>query len=257
MKYAKIYFTLGIFLILLPFVTSSFNSEKKKKKEAETTLVQSNIDGKGTQMEIDFIAGKSHNHPTLAVWVEDLEGNYIQTLFVTKALATGVFGHGEQQTGVWKNAPGEVSRPATLPYFLHKRGKVNQEGTLLPTANEPIPDAYSGATPPASFQLTTRTDKPLKGKFRLLVEVNQPWDWNSYWNNNRFPGDIDYKTSCQPALVYAVTIDLNNPMEYYVLNPMGHSHYSGKDGLLYTDISSFTTALHIFDKIEVKLYGIK
>jgi len=42
-------------------------------------------------------------------------------------------------------------------------------------------------------------------------------------------------------------------VEYYVLNPIGHSHYSGLDGPLYTDLTSITNALTIFSKIEVRL----
>jgi hypothetical protein len=237
---------------VLPFAISSFDMQKKKQKSKDYEIITSNINGTGTALELKFTIGKAHNHPTLAVWLETIDGEYIQTLFVTKSLAIGIYGHGAQNDGVWKRESGEARRPATLPYYLHKRGVKAPDGTYLPTPEHPIPDAYTGATPINSFQLNTNSDKPIQGKFNVLVEVNQPWDWNSYWNNTLYINDVDYKTSCQPALVYAVTIDLDNPMEYYVLNPIGHSHYAGKDGLLYTDISTLTTALQIFDKIEIK-----
>ena len=32
-------------------------------------------------LEFEITAGKSHNYPSFAIWVEDLEGNYIETLF--------------------------------------------------------------------------------------------------------------------------------------------------------------------------------
>jgi len=51
--------------------------------------------------------------------------------------------------------------------------------------------------------------------------------------------------------VYAVTIDPSDLMDEYVFNPIGHGHYSGKDGRLYTDLSTLTTALKIFTKISV------
>jgi hypothetical protein len=241
---------------VLPFAISSFDMQKKKQKSKDYEIITSNINGTGTALELKFTIGKAHNHPTLAVWLETIDGEYIQTLFVTKSLAIGIYGHGAQNDGVWKRESGEARRPATLPYYLHKRGVKAPDGTYLPTPEHPIPDAYTGATPINSFQLNTNSDKPIQGKFNVLVEVNQPWDWNSYWNNTLYINDVDYKTSCQPALVYAVTIDLDNPMEYYVLNPIGHSHYAGKDGLLYTDITTLTTALQIFDKIEIKPIGI-
>ncbi len=253
MRTAMKYILLGLFFMTLPFLLSSFSIDKKKKKTDPYELLKTNIDGKGTALALRFTAGKSHNHPTLAVWIEDMNGNYIQTLYVTQSLAKGVYAHGEKTTGVWSNEPGEVRRPATLPYYLHKRGVKAADGTYLPTVQNPIPDAYSGATPLNSFLLNTKSDNPLTAMFRLLVEVNQPWDWNSYWNNTKYVDDVDYRTSCQPALIYAVTIDLDNLMEYYLLNPIGHGHFSGKDGLLYTDISTITTAFNIFEKIEVRI----
>ena len=32
------------------------------------------------------------------------------------------------------------------------------------------------------------------------------------------------------------------------MNPIGHSHYSGKDGQLYTNLTSFSTALELLDQ---------
>jgi len=58
--------------------------------------------------------------------------------------------------------------------------------------------------------------------------------------------------SCQPSLIYAVTINPNSDEEYF-MNPIGHGHYAGKDGNLYTDLGSFTTALNIVKKVNVKL----
>lgn len=235
---------------LLVFLQSSF-VENKKKKDKET--IQANVNAGGTELAFTLIAGEEHNHPTFAFWLEDLEGNFVQELFVTKSLSTGVYGHGQKAPGVWKQESGEARRPATLPYFLHQRGVEAPDGTYLPTPENPIPDAYSGATPAADFDLLTKSNQKLSGKFKILFEVNQTWDWNEFWHNSKYPEDADYKTSCQPALVYAVTIDFDNLMEYYVLNPIGHSHYSGKDGLLYTDVSTITTAKNIFKKVEVRV----
>jgi polyphosphate kinase len=37
------------------------------------------------------------------------------------------------------------------------------------------------------------------------------------------------------------------------LNPIGHGHYSGKNGKLFTDLSSLTTALKIVKSLKVKV----
>ena len=57
-----------------------------------------------------------------------------------------------------------------------------------------------------SFVLNTRADNELPAVFRVLLEINQNWDWNEYWTNDKFPDDENYKMSCQPALVYEVVI---------------------------------------------------
>jgi hypothetical protein len=101
-------------------------------------------------------------------------------------------------------------RPATLPYWSHKRGQQTGRVPDLPSPENPVPDAISGATPSADFILVTNSDNPLPAKFRVLLEINQAWDSNRFWSNNKFPGDYDYLTSLQPAVVYAVTVDLDN-----------------------------------------------
>lgn len=243
---------IAIIVALTPiFYTCSIVSTPQH--QTEPLIIHSNIDGKGTRLSLEFQSGPAHNHPSFAIWLENLDGSFIQTLFVTQYVATGIFGYGELEPGKWKREPGAAVRPATLPYWLHKRGQKTGRVPDLPSATNPVPDAVSGATPSGNFILNTRSDQTLPPQFRILMEINQPWDANYFWTNNKFPQDRDYLTSLQPALVYAVTIDLTSPLTEYVLNPIGHSHFSGKDGLLYTDLSTLTTALQIAQKIIVRV----
>ena len=85
------------------------------------------------------------------------------------------------KTGRWM--PGEIQRPASLPFWAHNRGIKNEYGTYMPTPRQPEVDAYTGATPPASFILNIKTEKPLVGKYKIMLELNQSWDWNDYWHN--------------------------------------------------------------------------
>jgi len=93
----------------------------------------------------------------------------------------------------------------------------------------------------------------LKGKYKIMLELNQCWDWNEYWTNDKYPTDVEYKTSSQPALVYEVDIDTNHLKSQYDMKPIGHSHYSGADGSLDPDLSTITTALKIAKKITVTI----
>jgi hypothetical protein len=213
--------------------------------------ISSNPSGQGPALEIEMVKGEGHNHPLMAIWVETPDGQFVQTLYVAESIGKGVFQHGDASRGFWQ--PGEIQRPAALPYWSHKRGIKNANGLYLPTPANPVPDAYTGPTPPRSFILTTRLDEPGLTRINLLFEINQTWDWNEYWTNNKFPGDEEYKTSCQPALVYSVSIDLEHPEDLYSMKIIGRSHYSGADGKLYSDLETMTTALHIASEIRVRV----
>lgn len=243
-----------IFLSLAIMILSACSGAGDgKKSDIPVEITAINPSGPGQLYTLHLVPGKSHNHPTFAVWLETPEGAFIQTLYVTQSLATGWFGHGQLEAGRWKDEPGISIRRATLPYWLHKSGiLVNGEGDM-PVPENPAADGFTGATPKGEVYLNLKSDELPRLPYRLLLEVNQTWDWNPYWHNNRYPDDFDYKSSSQPALVYSVMIESHEPGTVSHLNPIGHSHYSGKDGKLYTDLSTFTTALDIFRSITVRI----
>ena len=235
---------LAALLLLTVFVAA-----KKVKKET-FSQEKYGIENTGTLLTITFEKGKEHNHPLFAIWLADENGKYIQTLYVSKSIGKGVFEHQSRNKGSWM--PGEIQRPATLPYWAHQRGVINEYGTYMPTPRQAVPDAYTGATPQSSFVLQVKTDKLLQGKYKVMLEVNQSWDWNEFWFNDKYPENKEYKTSSQPAVVYCADIDTskNGVAE---LKPIGHSHFAGEDGSLTTDISTLTTALKIAKKITVQV----
>lgn len=239
--------------IYIPFVASALiilgACKSNQPGPAVFEQMKTNEQATGSELEIRFLPGKFHNHPTFAIWVEDLEGNYIETLFVTKYLATGFYGYGALGEGKWDNKPGYAERPSTLPYWLHKRNNGKPD---LPSKEKPVPDAITGATPKAAFVLNTKSTNPLPPKFRLMLEINQPWDWNEFWHNSLYPSNPNYKSSCQPALIYAVMVDSEKSGEYY-LNPIAHSHFAGDNGEMYTDISTITTAKQIIHKAFISI----
>jgi len=208
-----------------------------------------NNDTTGTQISIEFTKGKEFNHPLFAFWIEDEKSNFVQTLYVSQSIGKGVFEHGNTGSGVWM--PGPIMRPAALPRWSHQRGIVNSNGLYLPDEKNPIADAYTGATPKGDFVLNTIIEGNNLRKFNVYMEINQTWDWNEYWTNSKYPEDAEYKTSCQPALIYLAEIDLDSTVKTYELKAIGHSHYSGKTGEIFTDLSTITTALEITKSIQV------
>jgi hypothetical protein len=205
----------------------------------------------GRTLEIVFRKGSEHNHPLMAVWAEDLEGNFLQTLYVAESIGKGIFKHGDASSGKWE--PGPVRRPAALPVWAHRRGIKAEDGLYIPSTTNPVIDAVTGATPPGDFVLNTRLNENVPHEIVIYFEINQPWDFNKHWTNNKYPGNEEYKTSCQPALVYAAKIHLNDPGKQYTLELVGHGHFAGENGNLYEDVSTFSTALGITKDVLVKV----
>jgi hypothetical protein len=240
-----------IFLVMMTLISSCRSVSQSSADQSENKTYLQKSFGDGVNLEFYFEKGKHHNYPSFAVWIESLNGETVQTLFVTKSVATGYYTYGDAGDGHWLKVSGPAVRPASLPYWLHRReiGKVGE----MPSPDQPLPDAYTGATPAASFNMNIQSNDALPERFKVLVEVNQPWDWNKYWTNSKYENNPQYRTSAQPALVYAVEVDLINTSDTYYLNPIGHSHYAGADGMLYTNLKTFTTALEIFDSITLKI----
>ncbi len=238
-------FNLTIAVISVIFLFSCVSADKTPEVVPVYTYGTA---GNGTQITLKFEKGKAHNHPLYAVWLADSDGKYIQTLYVSESIGKGFFRRADRNTGKWM--PGEIQRPATLPYWFHQRNITNEKGTLLPTPKSPVVDAYTGATPLSSFEMVLATDEKLNGKYQLYLELNQSWDWNEYWTNNKYPDDKEYKTSSQPAVVYKADFDTNDQKEIE-MKPIGHSHYAGETGELFTDLSTLSTALKIANTITL------
>ena len=217
-----------IILIACFFIPFSLNAQKKDQNKYDPYIFETNINGQGINIEVEFQKGSEFYYPLLAIWIEDMEGNYIQTLYVAQSIAKGVFIFGQVKDNRWVRE--SKRRPAALPYWGHKYGFQAEDGYYLPTPENPVADAYTGATPTTDFILKSKSDSELPQKFKILFEINQSWDWNEYWTNSKFPDDEQYKTSSQPALIYEATIDLNSGNKEYEMQAIGHSHYSGKDG---------------------------
>ena len=252
MKRSAIFFGVPILILGINiFVNYSCSSSSRLVKAYPVDTLYTNIGGSGEVLEFSFRRGPEHNHPLMAVWLEDTAGNYLQTLYIAESIAKGVFGHGDRSTGKW--LPGPIRRPAALPVWAHSRGVQEDDGLYVPTQENPIADAYTGATPPAHFVLQARADEKLPESFYVYFEINQTWDWNEYWTNNKYPDDEDYKTSCQPALVYRTLLEKDQQNIVKELELMGHSHYSGDNGEITEDLSTITTAKDITESVKVRL----
>jgi hypothetical protein len=245
----RIIFLMIIMIIPAGTIINSCRTSFISRQNTITDTIYTIPQGGDYNMEFHFEKGREHNYPLMAIWITDTGNNYIQTLYISESVARGIFKHGETSTGKW--LPGPIRRPAALPVWSHSRGVREDDGLYVPTVHTPITDAYTGATPLNDFVIYSDISDTFQNVFNVFFEINQSWDWNDYWTNNKYPEDEDYKTSCQPSLVYCVKVDMRTNQTTYNLDLVGHGHYSGDDGEIYADLSTFTTALEITKKAFV------
>ncbi|HRZ42540.1 MAG TPA: hypothetical protein P5228_07550 [Bacteroidales bacterium] len=235
--------------ILVAVALSSCRGGKTAAEPMPADAISSGADSTGALLEIYFTRGKSHNHPLMVFWLEDEAGNYLKTLYVARSIGKGVFSYGATDRGAWM--PGPIQRPAALPYWGYKRNVKNEFGNYIPSPGMPLPDAITGPTPPRDFILKTYTGTDVPDQVVLKMEINQTWDFNEFWTNGKYPGNTEYTTSCQPALVYEARISLKDTGKEITMKPIGHSHYDGSDGSLTPDLTTLTTALDIAKELKV------
>lgn len=249
---------LGLALALPPFATVMEVSEKLKIANQPLTSKYTLVDLTGNEdlprLNLFFKAGSAYvsepqpafwgftytSIPQMVVWMETLEGQYIDTLYVTGKASSSDFGETEA---------GPTRRPEALPVWSHSRGVQEDDGYYAPALNNADLDGISGATPKNDAMISLTA--PRMGQYRLLVEVNRSYHFNEYYSRDRYPDDPIYSgdgSSGQPSLIYATTIDSDQPRKY-LLDLIGHGHHSGADGTLYTDLARITTAKDILSFI--------
>lgn len=219
-----------------------------------TSIITMSDKKEGKNIAISITKGEEYLHkfkvnsiisiktpPQFAVWIEDLNGNYIETLYATSKIVNQS----------WSKAPndsaqkGEIKREEALPYWTHKRSN-----------NGINSDAVSSATPKGSSVIKTKANGK-QGKYVIFAEFNNSTDFNEHYPKDALPSKDNYSGgawgSGQPAIVYSATIDLDSINKVYELKPVGHSSPDGRDGKLYNDLSNLTTAKNIIKSVTVEV----
>jgi hypothetical protein len=234
-----------VFLIIILPLILIISSCKTTKSTNKVDVISNNFSGGKDNIIIEFLKGSSFNHPTYVVWMEDNCGNYIRTLYITKSYASGIFGRQMKGDTLWLKNYGQSFQPAALPYWTYKKGLINGK-SFIPTPENQFVDGYSGATSLNDFKFET-TVATSSQDFRILVEVNQAWDWNEYWTNNKYPDNLAYKHSAQPSVVYEARITPDENEIYF--HAIGHGDPKGETGKLYSNFKSVTS--QIFKSIKI------
>lgn len=235
--------TLGIIVLAICIIVFFVTRTEKNK----VVNLKNEMAGKGVSINIhkgehylhDFKVNsviKIKTPPQMAIWVEDSQGNYIETLYATSKI---VYQN-------WSKAPSDpaqkaqIRREEALPYWTHKRGK-----------NQVVPDTVTSATPKGNSIINTKLGTT-KEQYIILAEINMSTDFNEYYPKEAKPGEDNYSGgefgSGQPAVIYAAAINAADKKTYELV-PIGHSSPDGSDGNLYKDLSKLTTAKDIIEKI--------
>ncbi|MDZ7330803.1 MAG: hypothetical protein ONB31_02365 [candidate division KSB1 bacterium] len=207
---------------------------------------------------------KVTNQPQMAFWLEDSEGNYLTTLYVTYRTAVQD----------WRSSPGEkkgeIRRPSSLPVWVHQHqagGLMDQSICArchdLHKAKEKVIDPNSelatitGATPKAGFTREWQIPVDLKpGKYLIKAEINHSKDFNNAFKEAARENDQNYSGgkmgSGQPSVVWQGELQIGTKPSAVWLKKIGHGHPAGKDGTIFSDLSMLDSALDIVESIEVK-----
>ena len=66
-----------ILLLISLLVLALACTTTKVPADEAPDLFTSNPAGKGSVIEIEMLRGEGHNHPLMAIWVEDQEGQFV------------------------------------------------------------------------------------------------------------------------------------------------------------------------------------
>ena len=231
-----------------------------KTQSTEYEIYKMNMDN-DIQLSIDLKRGEHFWHPQVAIWVEDTLGNYLQTLFVTKATARGIFFGGrtkdnfkafDEKKARVKN---DYRRVDALPVWSHKRGIQYEDGLYVPSRETPLPDAITGATPIDNFIFNTSTSE--NEPFIVKLEMNVAFDDNEFYSEYDFPDDEVYHSGTgqlgQPSIIFSHQVNLEDSTRYYFMDLIGHGHHSGETGELFSDLTKLTTSLELVERIVLSV----
>lgn len=178
-----------------------------------------------------------------AVWLEDEEGNYVHTLYVTKKTAKKSFIFSPKE-----------GRPESLPVWYHasKNGGENFSAVAGDIDGEKSGgtkndfDAVSSATPKGGVIFTAGLED---GKdFVIKAEFNTSFDYNDFYTKK------NSGVNGQPSVIYSAKIpsDFSESSGEIILTFAGTGSLDGSDGNIQDESENLTTAKSIVKLVAVK-----
>lgn len=255
----------------------------KDTQDEEHTFIERHLatdNALGQTITVELKKGPYFLWPQYAIWLESLEGEFVQPLYVTSAIGTNNFVNKVSQKDASQVFTSHVMigpdadpmnsltggedpeskdsrmRPESLPVFLHQLGEKADNGYFVPTNETLVIDGFSGATMTENFIYHAQLPKTVSGKYRVRMELNHSFDFNEYYSSDRFPDDEIYSGdgfTAQPSVIYQAVVDFDSPEQIHKMTLVGRGHHSGRDGQVYKDTENLTTALELVDRILVSV----
>ncbi len=176
---------------------------------------------------------KEKREPQFSVWLEDSDGNFIRTLYVTERAS-----HKS-----WIMSPKE-GRPESLPVWYHA-SKHESSKTKKQDAKDSQLDAVTSATPKGGIIFNAEIENK---EYLIKAEFNTSFDYNDFYTKK------NSGVNGQPSVIYSAKIpaDFNNESDEIKLSFEGTGSIDGSDGKVNSDVSNLTTATEIVKLIAVK-----
>ena len=164
---------------------------------------------------------KSGKEPQFAVWLEDEQGRYIRTLYVTQK-ASGIS---------WIFAPKE-GRPESLPVWYHASKHASKKTAASSSSDKKEIDAVTSATPKGGLVINQKIDD---ASCVIKVEVNASFDYTSTWTKK------NSGVNGQPSLVYQALLPAGQKDEF-ALELAGSGSVNGSSGDVYKNVGGIDSA---------------
>lgn len=173
---------------------------------------------------------KSGHEPQIAIWLEDEQGRYLKTLYVTQK-ASGLS---------WFFGPKE-GRPESLPVWYHASKHDSSKSAASSSSDQKEIDAVTSATPKGGLVLNQKIgDEPCV----IKVEVNASFDYNSTWTKK------NSGVNGQPSLVYQALVPAGQKKEV-TFELIGSGSPDGSDGDVHKNVAGIDSAKTIVRIINV------
>ena len=176
---------------------------------------------------------KEKREPQFSVWLEDSNGNFIRTLYVTERAS-----HKS-----WIMSPKE-GRPESLPVWYHA-SKHESSKTKKHNDNDTQLDAVTSATPKGGIIFNAEIEDK---EYLIKAEFNTSFDYNDFYTKK------NSGVNGQPSVIYSAKIpaDFNKESDEIKLSFEGCGSIDGSDGKVHPDASKLTTATEIIKLIAIK-----